>query len=136
MANGITDTFASHILTSLFIGGASAFPAYWEVALLIAEPSASGHLADSEITGGGYARIPLPVSSVYMAHPSLRSVRLNTVIQTPKATSDWGTAVAVGLYYPGTNDLAAWTSLDTPLTLLTGDKAEFAPGDLTFNFLL
>lgn len=88
------------------------------VGLLTTVPTENGTL--NELTGGGYARVPLVIGA---ATDDGSSNSQN--ISFPSATANWGSVVAVGLFDSqsvGTGNLLLYGTLDAAKTIATSDQ--------------
>jgi len=98
------------------------------IALYSVAPTAAG--GGTELTGGGYARI---VSDTWSA--SAAGATSNPgAITFAAATGDWSAAVAFGIFDAITaGNFLAWGDLTVSKTVLNGDTAEFAIGELDIS---
>ncbi len=102
----LTTKAASELAKWLFGGEDIHFGPQLKVALYSSSPSAAG--GGTEISGGGYQRVPVDRDTAHFAidSPTDLSYTFNeSVIQFPAATADWGTITHVGLWAnDGTSD--------------------------------
>jgi len=95
------------------------------VALYSVAPTIAG--GGTELTGGGYAR---KVHNSWDAAASGASENTGA-LTFAIATGDWSEAVAFGLFDAITGgNFLGWGDLTTSRTVLDGDTAEFAAGEL------
>lgn len=118
----------------LFRGQAYTPPATLEFALLSAAPSDTG--GGTEITGGGYARVPVTASLANFAGTQSAGSTTassgtggltsnNVVITFPSPVgANWGVATHIGIYDAHTGGNLLWHSaLAMPKTINNGDAA-------------
>lgn len=109
-------------------------PTNIHVALFTVAPADGG--GGTEVTGGSYARVSVANNTTNF--PSANPKLNGTVITFPKATADWGTIVAFGLFDAGSGgNLLYWGWLGTDdgdlfTGLNTGDVLT-APGHAVVN---
>ncbi len=95
------------------------------VALYTAAPSDAG--GGTEVSGGSYARQAATFSAA-----SGGSTSNSAAITFPKATANWGTVVAFGIFDASTGgNLLAWNNLSPTVTVDTNIQPKFDVGDLT-----
>ena len=101
-------------------------PANIYVALYSGAPTEAG--GGTELTGNGYARI---VHNSWDAAEAGASENTGAITFAAASGGDWSTAVAFGLFdaIAGGNFLG-WGDLTVARTVLDGDNAEFAVGEL------
>ena len=96
------------------------------VALYSVAPTAAG--GGTELTGNGYARI---VHNAWDAGAAGASENTGVITFAAASGGDWAQAVAFGLFDAITGgNFLGWGDLTTARTVLDGDNAEFADGEL------
>ena len=97
------------------------------LALFTAAPSETG--GGTEVSGGAYAR-----KAVTFGNPSSGTMKNSAAIEFATATSNWGTAVAWGLFDAVTGgDLVWYGSISDPKELLKGDIYRINTNNLTLT---
>lgn len=101
-------------------------PANIYVALYSVAPTAAG--GGTELTGNGYARI---VHNSWDAAAAGASENTGVITFAAASGGDWLEAVAFGIHDAITGgNFLGWGDLTTSRTVLDGDNAEFADGEL------
>lgn len=85
----------------------------------------------TEVSGGGYARLPITFSA-----PSNGFTANTNQLIFPVATSAWGTVTHFGILDSGAaGNLLYYGQLIQPREVSTGDLLKFLPGTVTVNLL-
>ena len=111
MAGSFSDVLENELLDHVFKTGAYGVPTNIYVELYTVAPTDAG--GGTPVSGGSYARKVCNTWDV-AAGGAIANTGAITFVQ---ATGDWGTVVA-------------WADLTVNKTILTGDTAEFAAGEL------
>jgi hypothetical protein len=139
----LSDYLENKIIDQLFRGQAYSFPTTLYVGLLTAAPTDS--TPGTEVSGGSYARVAVANSLANWAGTqgagtttassgTSGTTSNNNSIAFPVATANWGTVAYVGIYDAATNgNRLAYSALDTPRAVLSGDPVLFAAGKLSFQ---
>ena len=125
MAGSFGDVLENKLLDHLLKTTPFVVPTDIYVALYSVAPSDVG--GGTELVGGGYAR---KVCNTWDA--AAAGATANTgAITFDVATGDWAEAVAFALFDALTGgNFLAWADLSVNKTILTGNTAEFAAGEL------
>ncbi len=125
MAGSFSDYYEDVIINHLLRAQAFTPPATIYVGLFTAAPTDAG--GGTAVSGGGYAR-----QAVTFSAPTTPGQTSNSAdVVFPTATADWGTIVAFALFDAATaGNMLAWGTLTTNKTILSGDQAKFAAGNL------
>jgi len=125
MAGSFGDALENKLLDHLLKTAPFAVPTNIYVALYSAAPSDAG--GGTELSGGGYAR---KICNTWDA--AAAGATANTgAITFDQASGDWSEAVAFALFDAITDgNFLAWADLSVSKTVLNGDTAEFAAGEL------
>lgn len=102
-----------------------AAPSNIYIALFTAAPTDAG--GGTEVTGGAYAR-----QQFVLANPSGGKPVGNTAqVVFPEATANWGNVTHAAIMDAGTGgNMLAWSALDAPKTVNTGQRAVYDPNTL------
>lgn len=101
------------------------------IALLSALPSADDGTGLAELSGNGYARQAVTFNAPVTDTGSVRKITNNATLTFGPASADWPQAVGFAVYSASSaGTLLYWAALTTPKTVLNGDRAEFASGEL------
>lgn len=128
MAGSLSTDLNNKLLDHVFKTASFTVPANIYIALYSVAPTAAG--GGTELTGNGYARVQ---ANVWDAAAS--GATENSATATfPTATGDWLEAVAFGIFDAVTGgNFLAWGDLTTPKTVLNGDTAQFAAGNIDIS---
>ena len=119
---GFTAFLSEKVLKHVFGLGSYTPPAQCYASLHTAAPIEGG--ASSEVTAGSYARIPVTLAAIGGEPYMLRNA---ADMLFAIALSNWGTITHAGVYDALTGgNLLAENALDTPRTINTNDRAQFA----------
>ena len=143
--SAISNYLENKLIDFIFRGQSFTPPTTLEFALFTAAPSDSG--GGTEVTGGGYARVPVVASltnfagtqntgSTVASSGTTGTTSNNVVIQFPEPTLAWGVATHIGILDSHTGgNLLLWSPLAAPKTINAGDAApKFNAA--TFQFIL
>lgn len=104
-------------------------PATVYIALYTAAPSDTG--GGTEVTGGSYARLAVTNNATNWPASAAGLKSNGILLQFVQATASWGTIVAFGVFDAATGgNLLYWATLTANKTIDSGDRAEFAVGEL------
>lgn len=103
------------------------------VALFTTVPSDS--TSGTEVSGNGYARVGAPISSYWS--PASGGVVINSIAITfPQATAAWGNLYGWGVFNgSGVADRIFQGSLQSPVSIDSGDQFSIIAGDITFTIV-
>ena len=121
-----TDYLENKVLDYVFSGGSFSQPGTKYLALYTVAPTDSS--AGTEVTGGGYARQTVTLTT------SGSDTTNSAAVEYPTATAGYGTVVAVAVLdsLSGGNMLA-YASLTASKTIATGDVFRVPAGDLDIS---
>ena len=121
-----TDYLENKVLDYVFSGGSFSQPGTKYLALYTVAPTDS--TAGTEVTGGGYARQTVTLTT------SGSDTTNSAAVEYPTATAGYGTVVAVAVLdsLSGGNMLA-YASLTASKTIATGDVFRVPAGDLDIS---
>ena len=121
-----TDYLENKVLDYVFSGGSFSQPGTKYLALYTVAPTDSS--AGTEVTGGGYARQTVTLTT------SGSDTTNSAAVEYPTATAGYGTVVAVAVLdsLSGGNMLA-YASLTANKTIATGDVFRVPAGDLDIS---
>lgn len=121
--SGIRPSPAGLIHIGLFTNADGQTPTYLET------NAGTGSLGTNEVSGGSYAR-----QQIIFGSPAANGIISNTNrIDWAVATSGWGTVTHFALINIGISDICGtlfWGQLDTPRTVLAGEKFVIFPGQI------
>ena len=125
MAGTFSDLLENELLDHVFKTGAYAVPTNIYIELYTVAPTDAG--GGTPVAGGSYAR---KVCDTWDA-AAAGAIANTGAITFAQATGDWGEVVAFGIFDAITGgNFLAWADLTVNKTILTGDTAEFAAGEL------
>lgn len=124
----ISDEAGANLLNLDFNGTSYSPPTIWYVGF---------RGGGSELSGNGYARIPLTANSTNFPVTVTKVISNGVEFETPVATGgDWGQADEVGLWSASTGGSPRYYDLlDAPFTLLNGRKRTFEIGALQIRMI-
>ncbi len=129
MAGSKSDYLENKQLDHALGGPDYSRPATVYVALYTIAPTDAG--GGTEVSGGSYARVAVTNNATNWPAASGGAKSNGTEIIFPKATADWGEAVAFAILDTITGgNFMYWADLTTSKTIGDGDTAKFAVGDL------
>ena len=118
-----TDYLENKVLDYVFSGGSFSQPGTKYLALYTVAPTDSS--AGTEVTGGGYARQTVTLTT------SGSDTTNSAAVEYPTATAGYGTVVAVAVLDASTGgNMLAFASLSANKTIATGDVFRIPAGDL------
>ena len=118
-----TDYLENKVLDYVFSGGSFSQPGTKYLALYTVAPTDSS--AGTEVTGGGYARQTVTLTT------SGSDTTNSAAVEYPTATAGYGTVVAVAVLDASTGgNMLAFASLSANKTIATGDVFRVPAGDL------
>ena len=125
MAGSFSDFLEDELLDHVLKTGAYGEPTNIYVALYTVAPNDAG--GGTEASGGSYARKIHEAWDVSSGGASENTGAITFV----QATGDWGEIVAFALFDAITvGNMLMWGDLSVNKTILTGDTAEFAAGEI------
>jgi hypothetical protein len=116
--------------------GAVAYTPAANVSVALYTVTPSDQTAGTEVSSSGtaYARVSLANNTTNWPAASNGSKSNGTQILFATATADWGTVEGFGIFDDqGTPRLLYWGDLAEPREVLTGDRPNFAAGQLTIT---
>jgi hypothetical protein len=129
MAGSKSDYLENKLLDHVLGNAAYTAPATVYIALYTTAPTDAG--GGTEVSGGSYARKDVTNNSTNWPAASGGAKSNGTEITFATATADWGTVVAFGIFDQLTSgNLLYWATLTTSKSILNGDTAKFAVGDI------
>jgi hypothetical protein len=124
----LTNTYENAALEALMRGASWAPPTY--LALFTADPGEAGSLA-SEVSGGGYARVPIGTLTTFWSAATGGSISNAGTVDWPKATAPWGTVTHIGLMTAASGgDIVARAPLSAAKTIDANDIFRLEVGQL------
>ena len=121
-----TDYLENKVLDYVFSGGSFSQPGTKYLALYTVAPTDSS--AGTEVTGGGYARQTVTLTT------SGSDTTNSAAVEYPTATAGYGTVVAVAVLDASSGgNMLAYASLTANKTLATGDVFRVPAGDLDIS---
>jgi len=118
-----TDYLENKVLDYVFSGGSFSQPGTKYLALYTVAPTDSS--AGTEVTGGGYARQTVTLTT------SGSDTTNSAAVEYPTATANYGTVVAVAVLDASSGgNMLAYASLTANKTIATGDVFRVPAGDL------
>jgi hypothetical protein len=118
-----TDYLENKVLDFVFSGGSFSQPGTKYLALYTVAPTDSS--AGTEVTGGGYARQTVTLTT------SGSDTTNSAAVEYPTATAGYGTVVAVAVLDASSGgNMLAYASLTANKTIATGDVFRVPAGDL------
>ena len=121
-----TDYLENKVLDYVFSGGSFSQPGTKYLALYTVAPTDSS--AGTEVTGGGYARQTVTLTT------SGSDTTNSAAVEYPTATADYGTVVAVAVLDASSGgNMLAYASLTASKTIATGDVFRVPAGDLDIS---
>ena len=121
-----TDYLENKVLDYVFSGGSFSQPGTKYLALYTVAPTDSS--AGTEVTGGGYARQTVTLTT------SGSDTTNSAAVEYPTATADYGTVVAVAVLDASSGgNMLAYASLTANKTIATGDVFRVPAGDLDIS---
>ena len=121
-----TDYLENKVLDYVFSGGSFSQPGTKYLALYTVAPTDS--TAGTEVTGGGYARQTVTLTT------SGSDTTNSAAVEYPTATADYGTVVAVAVLDASSGgNMLAYASLTASKTIATGDVFRVPAGDLDIS---
>lgn len=136
MAGSKSDYLENAILNHILGGVSHAFAALAHVYVALYSVAPTDALAGTELVGNGYDRVELDNDHVTWADAAGGSKHNDIAITFPTASGDWLEAVAWAILdsaVGGTDNILYWGDLTVHKTVLSGDTAEFAIGDLVIT---
>ena len=126
-------TYLANAVVNHLLGGPEfPRPQALYAALYTAAPTIAG--GGTEVSGGGYSRASVDVSSTTWPAAAAGSKSNAQRIGFPAATGSWGSVVAVGLLDAASGGNLLWFGLlPAPVTVNTNDQPGFDPGELTIS---
>lgn len=132
MAGSKSNYLENKVLDHVLGGPDYTRPATVYAALFTAAPSDSG--GGTEVSGGSYARKDITNNSTNFPAAASGAKSNGTAITFVQAAANWGTVVAMGIFDALTSgNLLYWADLATSKAIDSGDRAEFAVGELDFT---
>jgi len=90
------------------------------LALYTSDPTGSD--TGTEVSGAGYERVEITFGAPAL-QDGKQTIKNSVKVEFPVAQSDWGTVTHVGIRTADTGgDLIAYAELDTPRTIMSGDR--------------
>jgi hypothetical protein len=121
-----TDYLENKVLDFVFSGGSFSQPGTKYLALYTVAPTDSS--AGTEVTGGGYARQTVTLTT------SGSDTTNSAAVEYPTATAGYGTVVAVAVLDSNSGgNMLAYASLTANKTIATGDVFRVPAGDLDIS---
>ena len=121
-----TDYLENKVLDFVFSGGSFSQPGTKYLALYTVAPTDS--TAGTEVTGGGYARQTVTLTT------SGSDTTNSAAVEYPTATAGYGTVVAVAVLDASSGgNMLAYASLTANKTIATGDVFRVPAGDLDIS---
>jgi hypothetical protein len=121
-----TDYLENKVLDYVFSGGSFSQPGTKYLALYTVAPTDSS--AGTEVTGGGYARQTVTLTT------SGSDTTNSAAVEYPTATANYGTVVAVAVLDASSGgNMLAYASLTANKTIATGDVFRVPAGDLDIS---
>ena len=121
-----TDYLENKVLDYVFSGGSFSQPGTKYLALYTVAPTDSS--AGTEVTGGGYARQTVTLTT------SGSDTTNSAAVEYPTATAGYGTVVAVAVLDASSGgNMLAYASLTASKTIATGDVFRVPAGDLDMS---
>ena len=121
-----TDYLENKVLDYVFSGGSFSQPGTKYLALYTVAPTDS--TAGTEVTGGGYARQTVTLTT------SGSDTTNSAAVEYPTATANYGTVVAVAVLDASSGgNMLAYASLTANKTIATGDVFRVPAGDLDIS---
>lgn len=121
-----TDYLENKVLDYVFSGGSFSQPGTKYLALYTVAPTDS--TAGTEVTGGGYARQTVTLTT------SGSDTTNSAAVEYPTATAGYGTVVAVAVLDASSGgNMLAYASLTANKTIATGDVFRVPAGDLDIS---
>ena len=121
-----TDYLENKVLDYVFSGGSFSQPGTKYLALYTVAPTDSS--AGTEVTGGGYARQTVTLTT------SGSDTTNSAAVEYPTATANYGTVVAVAVLDASSGgNMLAYASLTASKTIATGDVFRVPAGDLDIS---
>jgi hypothetical protein len=123
---GFSDYLEDKVLDHVFGGTAYTAPTTLYVALYTVAPTDTG--GGTEVSGGAYAR---QTAAFTVSGTNPTTATNSAAIESPTATADYGTVVAVGIFDAlSSGNLLAYANLTASKVVSTGDVFRFNAGDL------
>lgn len=133
--SAISDYLENALITHIFRNTDFTRPANIYLALFTVAPSDAG--GGTEVSGGSYAREPVPTGASSAWDAASGGATQNTGVETfPTATADWGEVVAMALFDAVTvGNMLFWGFLSTLYWVFSADTADVltAPGHSLVN---
>lgn len=117
---------------SLDFGGGASGPATATVYVGLFTALPTGGIGGTEVSGGGYARVPINSSTGNWTAPSNGETSNVEPIKFPKPSGDWGEVLGVGAWSAATAGTLLLHSTITPARIVLGGQAApvYVPGAL------
>lgn len=126
MAGTLSTALNNKLLDHIFKTTPYSVPTNIYMALYSVAPTAAG--GGTELSGFAYARKDM---NVWDAGAAGATENTNAITFAAASGGNWSQAVAFGIFDAVTGgNFLAWGDLTTPKTVLDGDTAEFAIGEL------
>jgi hypothetical protein len=132
MASGTGTYFAAKLLNQLFNATAYTYMTSLDLALFSTGGlTAAG--AGTEVSGTGYARLPVTCSTANFAATVTNSIANSVTFSFAAAGGPWTVAQTLGIYEHAVNNLIVFGDLLASKTLSSGDVFQFTIGNLTIT---
>lgn len=129
MAGSKSDYLELKVLDHVLGNTAFTAPATVYLALYTVAPTDAG--GGTEVTGGSYVRKSVVNNATNWPAASGGAKSNGVEFTFVTATADWGTVVAFGIFDASTaGNLLYWADLTVSKSVLNGDTAKFAVGDI------
>lgn len=130
---GLTDYLSNKLIDFIWRGQTYNYPATMYLALYTSLPS--NNTRGTEVTGGGYVRVP--VNSSAWSAPSGGTISNSENLSFPVPTANWGNVVGCGLLDSATSgNLLWWAAVNAPKSIVNGGASpRFDAGALTLQVL-
>lgn len=130
---GCTDFLSNKLIDFIWRGQTYNYPATMYLALYVALPS--NNTRGTEVSGGGYSRVP--VNSSMWSEPLDGTIKNNVNLAFATPTANWGNVVGCGLLDSQTSgNLLWWAPVASPKTIVMGGASpRFDTEALTLSVL-
>lgn len=130
---GLTDWFSNKLIDHIWRGQAYTYPATMYLGLYTTPPT--NNTRGTEVSGGGYAR--LPVNSSAWSSPSGGTISNSDNLTFPVPTQNWGTINGCAFLDAQTNgNILWWATVPSPKTIVNGGASpRFDAGAITMQVL-
>lgn len=132
MSGSRTDYLEAKMLNWMFGGTPYSPPSVMYIGLFSILPTDSD--PGTELSGGGYARVPVNNDPVNWPAAEDATIKQNGVVFTfPAATSDWGGVAGIGIFDAATaGNLLYWSNI-VPISVVTSDIVRILVGGITIS---